>query len=82
MNLVEDEKIEDLACFLWKPIDPKIPFEDRADEYAIVRNDKATAGLIVYSKYHDGWIANCNNRHLIRELMKRCGLWKEVESED
>lgn len=44
--------------------------EDMADEYAIVENKDANAGLIVYGKYNNKWKANpWSTRFLVRELL-------------
>ena len=49
--------------------------QDMADEYAIVVDEKANAGIIVYGKYNDKWNANpWSTRFLIRLLLENMGV--------
>lgn len=49
--------------------------QDLADEYAIVADKRANAGLIVYGKYNGVWRANpWSTRFLIRVLLENSGV--------
>ncbi|MDQ5929089.1 MAG: hypothetical protein QG594_867 [Bacteroidota bacterium] len=50
--------------------------EDMAQEYAIIAEPNANAGLMVYGKHLDGnWAANpWSVRFLIRELLEKIGI--------
>lgn len=49
--------------------------QDMAEEYAVVAEEKANAGLIVYGKYGGVWCANpWSTRFLIRTLLENSGV--------
>ena len=49
--------------------------QDMAEEYAVVSDEKANAGLIVYGKYNGVWRLNpWSTRFLIRILLENCGI--------
>ncbi len=44
--------------------------QDMADEYAVVAETNANAGVIIYGKYNGDWLANpWSTRFLVRELL-------------
>ena len=51
----------------------KYPLADIAKKFVVVEREEAHCGIIVYGFYTnpDRWIANCNERALIVELLKR-----------
>ena len=49
--------------------------QDMAEEYAVVADEKANAGLIVYGKYNGVWRVNpWSTRFLIRILLENSGV--------
>ena len=49
--------------------------QDMAEEYAVVVDEKANAGLIVYGKYNGVWRVNpWSTRFLIRILLENSGV--------
>lgn len=49
--------------------------QDMAEEYAVVADEKANAGLIVYGKYNGVWCVNpWSTRFLIRILLENSGV--------
>jgi len=49
--------------------------QDMAEEYAVVADEKANAGLMVYGKYSGVWRPNpWSTRFLIRILLENCGV--------
>jgi hypothetical protein len=49
--------------------------QDMAEEYAVIADEKANAGLIVYGKYGGVWRVNpWSTRFLIRILLENCGV--------
>ena len=49
--------------------------QDMAEEYAVVADEKANAGLIVYGKYSGVWRVNpWSTRFLIRVLLENSGV--------
>lgn len=52
--------------------DRENPMHDVPEEYAVIRNEEASCGLIVFTKYHGEWEANRgSHRWLIGHLLKR-----------
>jgi len=59
----------------WGISDSSAKIQDMADEYAIVQDSKANAGLIVYGKYNGVWRPNpWSTRFLIRDLLSKIGI--------
>jgi hypothetical protein len=49
--------------------------QDMADEYAIVADEKANAGLIIYGKYNGVWRPNpWSTRFLIKDLLEKLNI--------
>lgn len=49
--------------------------QDMAEEYAVIAEEKANAGLIVYGKYKGVWRLNpWSTRFLIRILLEKSGV--------
>lgn len=49
--------------------------QDMAEEYVVVADEKANAGLLVYGKYNGTWRANpWSTRFLIRVLLENSGV--------
>lgn len=52
-----------------------VMLQDMAEEYAVVVDEKANAGLIVYGKYNGVWRGNpWSTRFLIRILLENSGV--------
>jgi len=51
-------------------------FEDVAEAYRVVANERAMSGIVVFSKYRDEWKANVGSmrpliKHLLDELKNK-----------
>ena len=47
-------------------------FEDLADAYRVVENDKADCGVVIYARYGKEWVCNpWSSRALVRHLIMK-----------
>lgn len=65
LDLQKDLEDGEVIVWYWEPameerqnIDTSWRFNDLATAYAVVKDSKATFGIIVYAKHHGKWEAN------------------------
>lgn len=62
--------------FRWKPtpLDQVTPYDDIADEYAVISSPHAASGIVLYALYRGEWTANpFSDRALVAHLLKLLG---------